>query len=227
MATADDLWGTGPSADELWEGKKPYNSPLDSVGRGMTMAPVSALIDAVVPGLQEGATVGERFKKAKAYYDAQNKRASAENPNAYMGGEILTNAMAMLALAPAGGAVAPISNTLKYAGQAAKLSPGAIAYGTAPALRMAAGVGDAMLGNQLISLARTADKDDQTRYAASQEAVWSPYNLLGVAGPAFEAMPQSAQYWRDVANRARTRVMAPDSPSAQRVLKEKIGRAHV
>jgi hypothetical protein len=203
--TWDDEKTSGVKWDD--EPSKPYNSPLDSFGRGMTMAPASAALDALL-GQAEGKTFGERFRSAKAYYDKVNDRARRENPNAYAGGEIATNAMAMAA-APALGVVgAPMS---------------AAARGAPTALRMVAGVGDAMATAGLLSQARTADKDVNTRGQAMQEALYSPYNLLGAAGPSFEAAPAASQYWRGAANRLRTRTMAPDSPEAQRVFKETFG----
>ena len=189
-----------------WEAPKTFNSSLDSFGRGMTMAPASALLDAVL-GQGEG-DFGTRFKSAKAYYDAQNERARQENPNAYMGGQIATNAMAIPASMALGPAVAPLS----YFAKSGPLQS-----------RMLAGVLDASLGNQLVAAATTSDKTPAERVKAMRDVEMAPENLLGLAGPALQAAPEASAYWRNQANKSRTRVMAPNSSEAQRVFKEAYG----
>ena len=91
------------------------------------------------------------------------------------------------------------------------------------AMRMLGGAVDAMGINSLIAYFQNMDKKPEETRKAMLAAEASPWNAIGAAVPAMGALPGAMQYWRDAANRARARVMAPGNQDAQRAFREKFG----
>ena len=88
------------------------------------------------------------------------------------------------------------------------------------AARAAAGVADvASLGGAVSWLENW--NNQPTQHALS--AALSPANFLGLAHPAAQAAPDAAQYWRDLGNAARTRIMFPKNVQAQGALRDHFG----
>jgi hypothetical protein len=159
-------------------------------GAGMGLPESAAAgIDALANPERSKKTFSQRYREGKDTLDAETQKARDETPAAG-------------AVELAGAVASPLNKVL---GPLSKLAK---AKGLGLGARMGVGAGEAALTSGAQGAATNLDRPAE----AAHEAMNSPWNLLGTAGPAFEkAVPAVGRWLRDRAQHRALRSLKPSS----------------